>query len=96
MNLKRVLVLDIAIHKAFTKGVQKSKLNPTNTAKLFLYISLLLNDEELPSEARDHPLTGNYKDTNEFHISGDLLVVYRVEDNTLELLKIGTHSQLFK
>jgi len=89
-------VLDIGIHKNFTKGVQKAKLNPTNTAKLFLYISLLLNEDELPSEAREHTLTGNYKDTNEFHISGDLLVVYRIEDNALELLKIGTHSQLFK
>jgi mRNA interferase YafQ len=88
-------VLDIAIHKHFTKGVQKAKLNPTNTAKLFFYISLLLNEEDLPHEAKDHQLTGNYKDTKEFHISGDLLVVYRVEDNTLELLKIGTHSQLF-
>ena len=89
-------MLDIAIHKNFTKGVQKAKLNASNTAKLFIYISLLLNEEELPSEARDHALSGNYKDTNEFHISGDLLVVYRVEEHTLELLKIGTHSQLFK
>jgi len=56
------------------KGIQKAKLNPTNTAKLFLYITLLLNKDELPSEAKDHMLTGNYKDTNEFHISGDLLV----------------------
>ncbi len=68
-------MLDIAIHKHFTNSVQKAKLNPTNTAKLFLYISLLLNEDELPNEARDHSLTGNYKDTNEFHISGDLLVV---------------------
>ena len=88
-------MFNIAIHKDFTKGVQKAKLNPTNTAKLFMYISLLLNEDELPHEARDHTLTGNYKDTNEFHISGDLLVVYRIEDNTLELLRIGTHSQLF-
>jgi len=89
-------VLDIAIHKNFTKEIQKAKLNPTNTAKLFLYISILLNQDELPNEAKDHALTGNYKDTNEFHISGDLLVVYRIENNTLQLLKIGTHSQLFK
>ena len=89
-------MLDIAIHKNFTKDVQKAKLNPTNTAKLFMYISLLLNEEDLPESARDHALTGNYKDTNEFHISGDLLVVYRVENSTLELLKIGTHSQIFK
>lgn len=89
-------MLDIAIHKTFTKEVKKAKLNPTNTAKLFMFISLLLNEEELPSESRDHELTGNYKDTKEFHISGDLLVVYRIEDNTLELLRIGTHSQLFR
>jgi len=89
-------VLDIAIHKTFTKDVKKAKLNPTNTAKLFLYISLLLNEEDLPAESRDHNLTGNYQDTREFHISGDLLVVYRIEENTLELLRLGTHSQLFK
>jgi mRNA interferase YafQ len=89
-------VLDIAIHKFFTKELKNAKLNPTNSAKLFLYISLLLNNEELPSEALDHALKGEYSDTREFHISGDLLVIYRVKDNTLELLRIGTHSQLFK
>ena len=65
-------MLDIAIHKTFTKDTKKAKLNPTNMAKLFMYISLLLNQEELPGESRDHNLTGNYKDTREFHISGDL------------------------
>jgi mRNA interferase YafQ len=89
-------VLDIAIHKAFTKDIKKAKLNATNTAKLFMYISLLMNEEELPAQSKDHDLTGNYKDTREFHISGDLLVVYRIEENTLELLRLGTHAQLFK
>jgi len=89
-------VLDIAIHKTFAKDIKKAQLNPTNTAKLFMYISLLLNQEALPAEARDHDLAGNYRDTREFHISGDLLVIYRIEENTLELLRVGTHSQLFK
>ena len=53
-------------------------------------------DIAIPKESRDHALTGKYRDTHEFHISGDLLVVYRVADSTLELLKLGTHSQLFK
>ncbi|MBU0924451.1 type II toxin-antitoxin system RelB/DinJ family antitoxin [bacterium] len=55
-----------------------------------------VNLEELPQEARDHFLTGDWKDTKEFHISGDLLVIYMINDNTLQLLRIGTHSQLFK
>jgi len=89
-------VFDIAIHKVFTKELKNAKLNPTNTAKLFMYISLLLNNDNLPNEALDHPLKGEYLDTREFHISGDLLVIYMVADNTLELIRIGTHSQLFK
>lgn len=89
-------MLDISVHKVFTKDIAKAKLNPTNTAKLFMYISLLLEEKTLPGESRDHELTGEYKDTREFHISGDLLVVYRIDNDTLQLLRIGTHSQLFK
>ena len=40
-------MLDVAIHKIFIKDLKKAKLNPTNSAKLFMYISLLLNNEEL-------------------------------------------------
>ena len=89
-------MLDIAVHKQFNKDLKKAKLNPTNSAKLFAYISLLLEEKELPSQARDHNLSGEYQDTREFHISGDLLVIYRIENSTLELIRIGTHSQLFK
>ena len=89
-------MLDLCVHKIFTKDLKKAQLKPTNRAKLYLYISLLLNNEELPSEAKDHYLTGEWKDTKEFHISGDLLVIYMIDENTLQLLRIGTHSQLFK
>jgi len=87
---------NLAVHKVFTKDLKKAALNPTNTAKLFRYISSLLKGEELPAEARDHALSGAYKDTREFHISGDLLVIYRQTESSIELLRIGTHSQLFR
>lgn len=89
-------MLDLSIHKTFTKDLKNAQLNPTNSAKLFLYISLILNNQELPSEARNHCLMGEFKDTKEFHISGDLLVIYMLNDNALQLLRIGTHSGLFK
>ena len=89
-------MLDIAVHKTFSKDLKKAQLNPTNTAKFFAYIALLLDGVELPSQAKDHALSGEYRDTREFHISGDLLVIYRIEGDTLQLLRIGTHSQLFR
>ena len=89
-------MLDLSVHKIFKKDLKKAQLNPTNSARLFLYILLLLNNKELPQEARDHFLAGEWKDTKEVHISGDLLVIYMINDNTLQLLRNGTHSQLFK
>ena len=89
-------MLELEVHKIFTKDLIKAKLNPTNSAKLFLYISKLLNNEELPKEAKNHFLGGEWSDTQEFHISGNLLVIYMINNNTLQLLRIGTHSQLFR
>lgn len=51
-------MLELEVHKIFTKDLIKAKLNPTNSAKLFLYISKLLNNEELPKEAKNHFLSG--------------------------------------
>lgn len=89
-------MLNLSVHKLFVKDLKKANLNSTNSAKMYMYISLLLNNQELPIEARDHSLLGDYKDTKEFHISGDLLIIYRVENDVLQLIRIGTHSQLFK
>ncbi|EDP73560.1 type II toxin-antitoxin system YafQ family toxin [Hydrogenivirga sp. 128-5-R1-1] len=89
---------NLKIHKQFLKDLKKAKLNPTNTEKLFLYISFLINGQELPQEAHDHNLFGEWYDTREFHISGDLLVIYRKDKSKkeIQLLRIGTHSGLFK
>lgn len=89
-------MLELEVHKSFIKDLNKAQLNSTNSEKLFLYISKLLNKQELPKEAKNHFLSGEWSDTQEFHISGDLLVIYILDDNKLKLLRIGTHSQLFK
>lgn len=64
-------------------------------AKYLKYIAALLDNKLLPAEAKDHPLLGEYTNFREFHISGDLLVVYCIEDDILKLTRIGSHSQLF-
>ena len=65
-------------------------------AKYLVYLVTLLSKEFLPKEAKDHALSGEWKDTREFHISGDLLVIYFIADEELVLVRIGSHSQLFK
>jgi mRNA interferase YafQ len=45
-----------------------------------------------------HKLLGNYKDNWECHIKADLLIIrIQIESpNTIKLIRIGTHSDLFK
>ena len=87
--------LQIKVHKQFIKDLRRAKLNQTNVEKLFLYITLLSEGKSLPSEAKDHQLQGEWKDVREFHIAGDLLVLYRREEKEIHFLRIGTHSQIF-
>ena len=70
-------------------------MSDNHYAKHISYIAKLLNNQALPSEAKDHSLTGKWADTREFHISGDLLVIYLINDSELILVRIGSHSQLF-
>jgi len=82
--------------KIFLKEYRKIKFTDKLYLKYILFIATLLRDEPLPREAKDHQLKGNYSDYREFHVSGDLLVVYRILDNTLQLVRIGSHSEIFK
>jgi mRNA interferase YafQ len=82
--------------KTFKKDYQKLKMTDNQFAKYIKFLSLLLEGKELPLEARDHDLIGNYLDFREFHIGGDLLVVYCIKDDILRLTRIGSHSQILK
>ena len=82
-------------HKQYMKEYRKIILSDKHYSRYVLFVSKLIAEEVLPKEAKDHQLQGSYKDCREFHISGDYLVIYRIEDNVLQLLRIGSHSELF-
>ena len=65
--------------KTFKKDYQRLKISDNQYAKYIKYLSLLLEGKALPLEARDHNLIGNYSGFKEFHLGGDLLVIYYAE-----------------
>ncbi len=57
---------------------------------------LLKVDKPLPDRYSDHQLSGNLSDCRECHIRPDLLLIYRKpDDSTLELVRLGSHGELF-
>jgi len=89
-------MLKVKRHKLFIKELKNAKLSDQHFSKYIVYLAKVIEEKPLPEEALDHPLKGEYKDCREFHISGDLLIIYFIADDTLNLIRIGSHSQLFK
>jgi mRNA interferase YafQ len=88
-------MLNLFRTKTFLKEYKKIKFTDKLYTKYVIYISTLLEEKTLPPQALDHSLKGNYTGYREFHISGDLLVIYMIEDGILKLIRIGTHSEIF-
>jgi mRNA interferase YafQ len=59
-------------------------------------VLLLSEDKPLPEKNRDHSLAGDWQDCRECHLKPDLLLIYRKPDAyTLQLVRMGSHSELF-
>ena len=78
--------------KIFKKDYQKLKMTDTQYTKYIRFLAMLLDGKALPLEARDHNLIGNYSGFKEFHVGGNLLVIYCIEDDILRLTRIGRAS----
>jgi len=88
MRLKR--------YKQFIKDLRKVRISDEQFQKLAKYVTLLTEGKPLPPEARDHELLGIWQGFREFHLGGNLLVIYRRTEEEVILVRIGTHNQLFK
>jgi mRNA interferase YafQ len=67
----------------------------TLDAALLAVARLLAADEPLPRSNRDHPLSGAWTDHRDCHIKPDLVLIYRKpDDDSLELVRLGSHSEL--
>lgn len=81
----------------FKRDLKKCKRQNKNVQKLHAILTLLTEGEALPASNRDHNLTGNYGGHRECHIEPDWLLIYCVneQEKVIELVRTGSHSELF-
>jgi mRNA interferase YafQ len=81
---------------SFKKDYKKLSLKDKNLLKDV--IKILAEGEKLDAVFRDHNLIGNYLGCRECHIKPDLLLIYKIENDILELslVRVGSHTKLFK
>jgi mRNA interferase YafQ len=71
-------------------GRHAKKLN----ALLMEIVNALAKDTALPPRNHDHALAGEWSDHRDCHIRPDLILIYRKINNSLELVRLGSHSEL--
>ena len=72
------------------KIIKKRKLN------LNLLKSTILKLIDGKKLLTDHILSGNWNGYRECHIQPNWLLIYKLQDNIIILVRTGTHSDLFK
>ena len=64
-------------------------------AELLETVTMLVEGEPLPRRYFDHPLGGEWSDHRDCHIRPDLILIGRKPDDaSLELVRLGSHSEL--
>ena len=79
------------------KDLKKYRNDPIKMMKLYEVLNMLMEEIELPNTFHPHKLAGQYKDCMECHIENDFLLIWFDENNDIiKLLRLGSHSELFK
>ena len=82
--------------RQFSRDVKRMRKRGKDLRKLQEVVKRLAEGILLPSNYRDHPLTGPWQPSRDCHIEADWILIYTADKESLRLERTGTHSDLFK
>ncbi len=88
-------MLTPVFENTFKKDIKRLQKRAKNMDKLKAVIDKLLNNQPLENKYKDHALIGNWKGYRDCHIEPDWLLIYKITENCLYLVRTGSHSDLF-
>ncbi len=81
----------------YKKDLKKYRNRPQKLQALKEVLLMLENEQTIPAEYQPHILRGEYKGCMECHIHGDFLLIWIDEQlDIIQLVRLGTHSELFR
>jgi mRNA interferase YafQ len=89
-------VRTLARTNQFKRDCKKANRRRQDISKLLDVVTRLASGEKLEPRFRDHTLGGEYLDCRECHIETDWLLIYRLTEEELVLIRTGSHSDLFE
>ncbi len=89
-------MLDIQRTTKFKKDFKRMQKRGVNTRVFDEVVTQLVMGKPLSVKYHDHALSNNWIGHRECHLAPDWLLIYRVMGNTLQLVRMGSHADLFE
>jgi mRNA interferase YafQ len=80
----------------FEKDLRRVKKQGKDIDKLEEVVDLLQSQEPFPPNCRPHPLRGTWVGHWDCHIEPDWLLLYKITETALILVRTGSHAELFE
>ncbi|MCL9823055.1 type II toxin-antitoxin system YafQ family toxin [Helicobacter colisuis] len=89
-------MLKLIVENSFDRDYKREKKSGLETELLLNIINKLQAQIPLDKKHKDHALKGDLKDFRECHLKSDLCLIYQIREDCLHLVRLGSHSKLFK
>lgn len=81
---------------SFKNHLKKYQHNKKVNQELALIVDLLINEKPIPEKYKNHKLIGKFEGMLELHLRPDDLLIYiKIEQQSITLVAIGSHAELF-
>lgn len=81
----------------YKKDLKRIRNNPKRAAALQEFLFMLEHEIPIPEKYTPHLLVGNYGGCMECHIGSDFLLIwFDYQTDQIDLVRLGSHSELFK
>ena len=80
----------------FERDLRRVEKQGKDLDKLEEVVTLLQAQQPLPPRCRPHTLRGNWVGHRDCHVQPDWLLLYRVTETELILVRTGSHAELFE
>lgn len=81
----------------YKKDYKRYRNNPRKMEALKEVLTILKKEQPIPAEYFPRELLGKYKGCMECHVQGDFLLIWiDAKRDIIELVRLGSHSELFK
>jgi mRNA interferase YafQ len=89
------MAVELRTTSAFEKDLRRVNKQGKDLDKLDTIVNTLQAQEQLPARCHPHPLRGDWAGHWDCHVEPDWLLLYKVTDKALILVRTASHAELF-